>query len=73
MKLKQWQAIKVDIKKVEAYDNVPPYIRLVKSVIKNAENHKPVIAEIDDNFVHIRTWRYDLLGDVGIPIEAIIE
>lgn len=64
--------VKIDMSVVKKHDNIPPYIRLVNQAIKNAENGMPYVAEVDDHFIYIRAWQFDLLGDVRVPKEAIV-
>ncbi len=63
--------VRVDVAKVRAYDNTPPYIKLVRQAIHHADGNRPYIASIDEQYAYIRAWEFDLLGDVRVPVEAI--
>lgn len=64
--------VKIDINSVKNYDDTPSYISMVKKAIKNAENNMPYISDVEDDFVYVRAWKFDILGDVKIPKKAII-
>jgi hypothetical protein len=57
---------------VEKHDNTPQYIKLVKQAIKNGEG-KVYVASVSDKFAEVRAWKGDLLGDVRIPVSALME
>lgn len=68
------QTYKVVLSVVRAHCNMPPYLRLVNQTIRNADNGKVLLAEINENtgMAMIRSHQFDFLGDVQIPIEALI-
>lgn len=69
--LKVGSKVKIDIKKVIKYDNTPQYLGLVRSAIKNSENGHVYVSGLMSGGVMVRGWKFDLLGDVFIPHEAI--
>lgn len=84
MKIEVGDHVKVDLAKVKKYDNIEPYIRLVKKAIEGSRKTgdstydagrkgMPYVGEVKDGMIGIRAWRYDLLGDVFIPANAVIK
>ena len=72
MEIREGDFVKINIDKVKKYDSIPPYIKLVKEKIKNAENHMPLVSGVDEHFVQIRSWKFDFLGDVSVPRDSIV-
>ncbi len=59
MKIKIGDKVKVNIAVVRANDNIPPYIRLVNSIIKDSDNRMPEIVGIDagsTKSIEIASW-----------------
>jgi hypothetical protein len=84
MKIEVGDHVKVDLAKVKKYDNIEPYIRLVKKIIENSKKTgdstydagrkgMPYVGEVKDGKIGIRAWQYDLQGDVFIPVSAVIK
>lgn len=61
---------KVDISKVKAYCNLPPYLNLVKQIIKRGEG-EITVSRIEGEYAQIRAWKYDILGDVRVPLNSL--
>jgi len=72
MEIKEGDLIKIDINKIMKYDNIQPYIQLLKKVIKNSEG-KPYVSKVNKDDIDIRAWKYDIQGDVTIPRNSVIK
>ncbi len=66
--------VKVNISVVKQYDSIPPYIRLVNSIIKDSENGIPEVVGMNDTSsksVEIASWEIAaIFKSAFIPIEA---
>jgi hypothetical protein len=73
MEINRGDFVKIDFDKIKKYDNLPPYLRLVKQVINKAENKMPYVSEVTEDKIAVRSWKMDLIGDVFIPRSAVIK
>ena len=70
---------KINLAKIKNRDNQPPYLRLLQSVIRNAENHRPFISYFEEILgisarrVCLRAWQGDILGDVRVYEDEIYD
>jgi hypothetical protein len=59
---------------VRANDNIPPYIRLVNSIIRDSENHTPEVVGINPSSsksIEIASWSgAAILGGAWVPESA---
>ena len=68
----------VNLASVAACDSAPPYMRLVRRLIKLGDG-KVYVASVPPNATndpstqaaYIRSWRGDLIGDVRVPLAAL--
>lgn len=64
--------IKIDMHIVEKYDNISPYIKLVKSIIRDSERRMPEIISIEADKVEIASWQgAAFICSAWIPKEAV--
>jgi len=71
------QSATVDLAKVAASDNSPPYLALVRRLVRKGEGSvyiaslSPVPAVGVPQMAYVRSWSMDLLGDVRIPANSL--
>lgn len=68
----------VNLSVVAAWDSMPPYLRLVRRLIKKGDGTVyvaavPPNATVDPSTqaAYIRAWSGDLIGDVRVPLSAL--
>ena len=68
------QKCRVAISVARAHCNMPPYLRLLRSTINNAPDGFVMLAEVDESLglAYVRSHENDFLGDVQVPIQALI-
>ena len=68
-KLKIGDEVKVNMKIVEQYDNIPPYLKLVRKVIRDGDKY-PYIYSFDGNKAEISGTPFGI-GSVFVPIGSL--
>lgn len=68
--IKEGSNAKVDLAIVKRADSMPPYLRLVRQAIKGGEG-TVYVSEAANGFAYIRAHRFDLLGDIRVPLESL--
>lgn len=68
------QLCRVCMPVVKQHCNMPPYIRLVQQTIRNAKDGFVMLAGVNEHtgMASIRSHQYDFLGDVSVPLSALI-
>lgn len=69
------QFYKIDMDAVKKHDSMPPYLNLVRDVIrKSLWKGKSYINDIKGNMVEIGSSRNDILflGGVWVPVDAVV-
>jgi hypothetical protein len=69
--IKKGDYVSIDLNIVKKIKNESNYLNLVNKVIRNAEKNMPYVVSVNNDYIMIRTWELDLMGDVMVPIEAI--
>ena len=69
--------VRVNLRKVAAFDSMPPYLSLVRSLVKKGggtvyvASLPPIPAVGIPAVAYIRAWRSDFMGDVRVPLDAL--